>query len=67
MKTKDVKRALKKLLDYMEHDEQRNFWENCECDEEIVANEIFDKCKCKGNKKHIYKSMVILRKWVKNK
>lgn len=62
---KSIKEEIKEILDYLE-DEEKHFWENCECKEIIIAKSKFTKCSCEANKNHIYRTIVAISNWLES-
>ena len=59
----NIKQTIEKILEYM-WEENRDFWENCSCSDEIMNSDDIDKCVCEENKEHIFRRVVKLDNWL---
>ena len=56
---------IKVIVELFEPDEKTHFWENCGCSDQVQESEDPEKCKCKVNKNHAYRSILRLKEIVK--
>lgn len=60
-----LKTKIQEILDYMS-DEDQNFWENCQCSEEIQEKQDISLCTCEENKNHIWRTIQEVSKMIKD-
>lgn len=59
----DIKQNIQKLISYLD-DEEKHFWENCECSEKVQEAEDFNKCSCEQNKTHVLRDIKAIEDWL---
>lgn len=57
--------VIKRVLDYLA-DEDKNFWENCNCSEKIQNMQFPHLCDCEENKNHIYREVIKVNDWLES-
>ena len=58
-----MKQKIKNILEYLK-DEEKNFWENCTCSEDVQKMENPRLCECEENKNHILRDIIDVGGWV---
>ena len=58
-----MKQKIKRILDYLE-DEDKHFWENCQCSEDIQRMQFPHLCTCEENKNHIFRDVECVTEWL---
>ena len=58
-----MKKAIEEILEYL-NDEEKHFWESCNCDEETKNYQVEPLCKCEENKNHIWRTIEKVRDWL---
>ena len=57
--SKEERMALSSIVVYM-GDVDEDFWNNCQCNEDVKKEIDIDKCKCKENENHILRDVMIV-------
>ena len=60
-----MKETIRRVLDYLA-DEDKHFWENCECPEAVQEAQDFAKCNCEANKQHIHRDVRVIDDWLES-
>ncbi len=63
---KGIKEQIEEIINYLEHDEDKHFWENCTCEVDGTEKSNPSHCKCEANKDHIYRTIINVKDWLES-